>query len=635
MVGRTRPDLNRGANGIALLELLEPGWRLQLRAGALAGELDVEPEVREAAAQALGAASRRHPHLGDLARRWPACVVVALAQVATACYRRGAFWPGWQRACGLSVNRRAAGDWRRAFVDALAVLGLPQHGDADIDADTAVLVHLAVPTTCLGEVLRRQAMNAALDHVDPAVTALLRHGGAAAASLFDRCRALVELFRTQGDEVPVEEVAGLRLPARIVDTAWQVATELREARAAPHLDPYGRGVLLAAEERGAAPEDVVDAADPLLVFDEDGTALFGTLPPDAVWVLHPEDRHLCADVPPQVLVEGRAPLAWPGWRLVLIALDRVSWLALDGADARRHRVRGRARPRLITGPAVPGVTTPGGLPVYGALPALRLATGEGRWRVEARRANGGPVLARVEAAAAEWEPERLWAAVGRPVLGELVVSATRLDGAETGAGVRRTLAVAEGLAVRYSPELRLTHAAGIEPGEAVLLPAPGLTTAPNAVALAPAVERVAVRCVAGPVVQALVLTPPHCRTRLEPEPGSGSAITAWHTLGPLRLDLAEAEHAGALRLDLPGIAYHPPLEVVAGNETVQRLEPSRQGRYPLRRLLDTVAAYGAAELRVTIAGRTATVARIAAPPPDADPWLPASATRTPTGHVGC
>lgn len=631
MAGRTRQDLNRGANGIALLELLEPAWRLQLRAGALAGELDVEPEVREAAARALGEASRRHTSPRDLARRWPACVVVALAQVAAACYRRGAFWPGWQRACGLSLSRRAATDWRRAFVDALAVLGLSWQHD---DADTAVLVHLAVPTSCLGEVLRRQATNAALDRVDPAVAALVRHGGAAAASLLDRCRTLVGLFRTQGDEVSVEDMAGLRLPARIVDAARQVASDLREARVAVRLDPYGRGVLLAAEERGAMPEDVVDAADPLLVFDEDGAALFGALPTEAVWVLHPAGRQLRADVPPQVLVEGRAPLAWRGWRLVLIALDGVSWLALDGADARRRRVRGRARPRLVTGPAIPGVTTPGGLPVYTALPALRLPTGEGRWRVEVRRANGGPVLARVEAGAVEWEPERLWAAVGRPVLGELVVSATRLDEADTGAGLRRTLAVADGLAVRYSPELRLTHAEGIEPAEAVLSPVPGLTTAPPAVALAPAVVRVEVRCVAGSVVQTLVLTPPHCRTRLEPESGSGSAATAWHTLGPLRLDLAEAERAGALRLDLPGIAYHPPLEVVARNEAVQRLEPSRPGRYPLRRLLDTVAAHGAVELRVTIGGRTATVARIAAPPPGADPWLSASATRTSAGPVG-
>src|SRR5436305_481567 len=105
--------MNRGGDGIALLGLLEPGWRIRLREGALAGELDVEPEVRDAAARALGQASRaRHPR--ELARHWPACVLVAVAQVAAACYRRGGFWPGWQRACGPGASRRVA-DWRRAF----------------------------------------------------------------------------------------------------------------------------------------------------------------------------------------------------------------------------------------------------------------------------------------------------------------------------------------------------------------------------------------------------------------------------------------------------------------------------------------------------------------------------------------
>jgi hypothetical protein len=116
---------------------------------------------------------------------------------------------------------------------------------------------------------------------------------------------------------------------------------------------------------------------------------------------------------------------------------------------------------------------------------------------------------------------------------------------------------------------------------------------------------------------------------VEPESGAGSAAPTWHALGPLRLDLADVRSAGALRLDLPGIGYHPPLEVVAGNEVVQRLEPSRQGRYPLRRLLDTVAAHGGAELRLTVAGRTTTVVRLAAPALGADPWLPAPSVRKP------
>lgn len=617
--------MSSGGNGIALLDLLEPGWRIRLRAGALAGELEVEPEVRDAAARALGQASRaRDP--AELARRWPACVAVALAQVAAAGYRRrGGFWSDWHRACG-AVRSRPAVDWGRAFLDALAELGLPA---PHRDADTAVLVHMALPTSCLGEVLGRQAVSAACGPADPAVRALLRHGGAAAESLLGRCRTLVELLRTGADDASAEDVAGLRLPARIVDAARQVVSDLSETRPTLRLDPYGQGVLLADSGRGAAPEDVASTGEPLLLFDEDGAALSGALPPEAVWALHPEDRRLCADVPPRVLVAGGTPLGWRGWRLVLIGLDRVSWLALDGADARRHRVRGRSRPRLVTGPALPGVTTPAGLPVHPALPAVRLPEGEGRWRVEVRRANGGPVLARTEVSAADWESTRLWAAMGRPVLGELVVSATSLVAADAQAGFRRTVAVAEGLAVRYSPDIRLTHARGIEPVEVVLPSAPGLTMAPHAVALAPSVEHVEVRCVAGPVVRTLVLTPPRARTRVEPESGGGPAA-AWHTFGPLPLDLAAFRRPVALRLDLPGIAYHPPLDVVAGNEVVQRLEPSQRGRYPLRRLLDTIAAHGDAELRVTIAGRTATVARLAAAATGADPWLPAPAARTPT-----
>ncbi|MGH8918519.1 MAG: hypothetical protein ACRD0H_09310, partial [Actinomycetes bacterium] len=74
-------------------------------------------------------------------------------------------------------------------------------------------------------------------------------------------------------------------------------------------------------------------------------------------------------------------------------------------------------------------------------------------------------------------------------------------------------------------------------------------------------------------------------------------------------------------LDLPGAAGGPPVYVVATAGTVQVLMPSKQGRYPLRRMLDTVSAHGGAELRITIGARTAVIARIAASAPADDPWL--------------
>ena len=62
-----------------------------------------------------------------------------------------------------------------------------------------------------------------------------------------------------------------------------------------------------------------------------------------------------------------------------------------------------------------------------------------------------------------------------------------------------------------------------------------------------------------------------------------------------------------------------PSSVVAAGGTVQVLMPSKRGRYPLRRMLDTVSAHGGAELRITVGARTAVVARISAPAAAGDP----------------
>jgi hypothetical protein len=323
-------------------------------------------------------------------------------------------------------------------------------------------------------------------------------------------------------------------------------------------------------------------------------------------------------------MESRLPLAWNGWRLVQLDLGGVAWLELEpaaGNAPRRHRVRGRSRPRLVTGAPVPGIHTPDGLPVFGTLPIVRLPSGEIRWQVEVRRSGSGRMLAVVEASGDRWDPERLWHRVPRPVLGELAVTVTPLDSPRA-TGLRRTVAVAEGLGGGYSPALRLTDARGLEPAEVVLSPASGMTASPRAAMIPPESTSVEVTCVAGPVVLPLRVTPPHCRVRIEPEPGSGDAPTAWHSLGPLPLRAADLIRGGALRLDLPGTAGDPPVEVVAAGATVQVLMPSKRGRYPLRRMLDTVSAHGGAELRITVGARTAVVARIRASVPAEDPWLP-------------
>jgi hypothetical protein len=563
-------------SGGRLLDLLEPGWRRHLASGERAGALDVEPEVLDAAAKALGGLSRSEPPAA-LSRQCPACVVVAVTQVALHRDKTGKVWPAWHRAIGTRTTKRSTSDWAEAFLGSLEALGVPAPAG---DPLAAVFAHAA----------------------PPARTVEAAHAG----------------------------LCG-RPPSR--------------------LDPFGRGVLIrdlgsdvdrvrddAGSWIAASPDEVTDPADPLFAFDADGEPIAGMLPPEAVWLVYPEDRALHSDAAPRVLVESRLPLTWQGWRLVQLDLSGVAWLELEAAgeelaalaaprpDApQRHPVRSRSKPWLVTSAPVPGVCTRDGLAVFGALPAVRLPAGDLRWRVEVRRAGSGAVLREVEASGDRWDPDGVWDRVRRPVLGELMVTVTALGTgpAHTGpvTGLRRVVAVAEGLDVGYVPALRLTADEGLEPAEAVLRPAPGMTASPCAAVIPADVTGIEVACVAGPVVLPLRVTPPHCRARIEPEPGSGDAATAWRSLGPLPLETADLIRGGALRLDLPGAAGQPPVEVVAAPGVVQVLEPSKRGGYPLRRMLDTVRAHGGAELRITVAARTAVIARISAPAPGADPWL--------------
>jgi hypothetical protein len=621
--------------GSMLLDLLEHRWSRHLASGEPGGTLDVESGMLAAVALTLGDLSRSQPP-AVLSRRWPACIVVAVAQVTARYDKNGKVWPSWFRATRTRAARHSAAGWAEAFLGSLTALGVPALTGDPLEA---VLAHAAVTAPALPGFLRLAGAGAPereLSELSPSVAALLRLD--AGTRFVGRCRRLMELLAEPGGP-GAGNLEDLYLPRRIVDAARAVAAAGPGAgpRRPLRLDPFGPGVLTRDPGPGAgpgqdeadgwtamSPAEVADAADPLLAFGADGEQIVATLPSEAVWLAYPQDRVLRADRTPPVLVESRLPLAWAGWRLVQLDLSGVAWLGLESAGGgapKRRPVRGRSRPLLLTGAPVPGISAPDARPVSGTLPVVRLPSGGIRWQVEVRRSGTGRVLATAEASGDRRELERLWDRVPRPVLGELAVAVTPLDSPQA-TGLRQTVAVAEGLAVHYSPALRLTDARGLEPAEAVLAPAPGMTVSPRAVMIPAEVTGVEVACVAGPEVLTLRVTPPHCRVRIEPEPGSGNAPTAWHSLGPLPLRAADLIRGGALRLDLAGTAAEPPVDVVAGGGTVQVLMPSKRGRYPLRRILDTVSAHGGAELRITVGARTAVVARISAPAAACDPWLP-------------
>ncbi|MGH3183660.1 MAG: hypothetical protein ACRDOE_17415, partial [Streptosporangiaceae bacterium] len=130
-----------------LLDLLEPGWRRHLASGELAGALEVEPEMLDAAALTLGDLARSESPT-VLSRRWPACIVVALAQVTARYDKNGKVWPAWFRATRSRAARRSAADWAEAFLVSLATLGVP--GPPGDPLET-VLTHAAVSASSLPE----------------------------------------------------------------------------------------------------------------------------------------------------------------------------------------------------------------------------------------------------------------------------------------------------------------------------------------------------------------------------------------------------------------------------------------------------------------------------------------------------
>ena len=103
---------------------------------------------------------------------------------------------------------------------------------------------------------------------------------------------------------------------------WVGAAETTPQTACP-LDRPVRTVLvsLAGREDLATELHVIDQADPVLFFSDDGRRLAGTvsLPRSQVWIMHPADRELEFTGQAGQIVEPRAPL-WLGWLAAALPL---------------------------------------------------------------------------------------------------------------------------------------------------------------------------------------------------------------------------------------------------------------------------------------------------------------------------
>jgi hypothetical protein len=359
-------------------------------------------------------------------------------------------------------------------------------------------------------------------------------------------------------------------------------------------------VALSGREDLTAELRVVDQADPVLFFAEDGRRLPGTvsLPRAQVWIMHPADRDLEFAGQSGAASESAVPFGWDGWRLLRVWLQDVQAVGLRGG--RPHQVEFQARPGLVHGDPVPGVTTPYGSPVYPMPPPVSLpdTNAEVTWHVEVRRVGDStPLVSRSTEAVVEVD---IWQGVPRPVLGAFEVTVR----GPLGRGLRRTIVIAEGLSVSYQPRARLLTGAGLAQGKASLKAAAGAAVTPATLRFGPGERSRPVEYRTATESEPLLVTPPHAALLC---PGAG--VTGW-TTSLLHLVTEDFAAAGRLLARLPGESQdsQPELELYVGGRVVQSVPASGQrsaglAGFELERAADTIAAHGRAEL-VLNAGET-------------------------------
>jgi hypothetical protein len=238
------------------------------------------------------------------------------------------------------------------------------------------------------------------------------------------------------DGIAVWRVTADGIPGTVQSQALWVGTSEAAPETTFPLPRPVRSVLVSLSGRDLTAElQVVEPADPILFFADDGRQIPGSLslPRGQVWILHPADRELVVTGEVGDVAEPPVPFGWEGWRLRLVSVDNAQAVSLHGG--RSHPVHGQARPRLLLNDPVRGVTTPYGSPVYEHAPRLFLpGTPEApiSWHVDVRPAREtrtcrepdhpiGPALRRIL--------KRTWCGAGR--------RRARRDGGPTGTGAGR------------------------------------------------------------------------------------------------------------------------------------------------------------------------------------------------------
>lgn len=334
--------------------------------------------------------------------------------------------------------------------------------------------------------------------------------------------------------------------------------------------------------------NVVDDADPLMAFDENGelrsTAV--PLPGRPVWFLFPgTPDDLVVTGTRNVRTESPLPPGWAGWCLLLVDLEGAQSVSVAGTGSRRL-VRSYASARVQISDPVAGVRTTLGRPVHAHLPSVTLPEElrEAEWEASLLGADG--------LVAARWrssdggDPDEIWDLIDRPVVGSFTLQVR----GPWGRGTSRAFDVVEGLRVTSTPAWRRFDTGGLQPAKITLRAGDGVALARDALDLTPAERVTPVRAGAWDRWLTLVVGPPHMTVAYQ---AAGSSLAP--SIRPLQLSQEGlVTDPGTLVLDA-GQAAEPRLHFLTAGGVQQVVEPGagRNGIYQfnLARLTDTLAAH--------------------------------------------
>jgi len=341
----------------------------------------------------------------------------------------------------------------------------------------------------------------------------------------------------------------------IPDSAWGLAWHERPPTRFPVSKPAREVLVEQHSAQSSWTMRLIDAADPVLIFDSNGRWLRrkASLPKGEVVVVYPVHARLVDDVAGVELepyIQFGAPGGWHGWQAAAVDLsDALSFRVVT--DARKGTLRGVRvveSPRLVRDDVLTGLTTPTGIQAYGKRPQLVIpgrAEGEDSvWFVRVHRADGTPVSSGTYGSESQPRIVDPFEDCRSPIAGVCDIAVT----GAAGSSLHFTSCVLEGVGVELDSWVRVPlSGGGLSPATVHISSEMGISCSTPDLTFSSDEIRRPVELFDRGVVHRLVLTYPHVRFHV----GAKGEPIRWRT-SPMVLLQQDLDETPDLVLSVPG-----------------------------------------------------------------------------------